>query len=80
MSSHLQEHGTQDITLGFNAPYDADVNKSYYTIDIKYFDESRNDPYKSDKMLLLATDSMDEANKVGNAIANLTGLYWVDFA
>jgi len=79
LSSHLQEHGTPDITLGFNAPYDADVNKSYYTIDLKYHDVSRNDPYKSDKMLFLATDSLIEANKVGNALAAATGLAWVDF-
>lgn len=80
LSSHLQEHGTPDITLGFNAPYDADVNKLYYTIDIKYSDVSRNDPYKSDKMLFFATDSMAEINKVGTALAAATGLAWVDFA
>jgi hypothetical protein len=79
LGSHLKEYGTPDITLGFNAPYDADVNKQYYTIDLKYSDVSRNDPYKSDKMLFFATDSLIEANKVGNALAAATGLAWVDF-
>jgi len=80
LGSHLKEYGTPDITLGFNAPYEADVNKQYYTIDIKYSDVSRNDPYKSDKMLFFATEDMAEINKVGTALAAATGLDWEDFA
>ena len=79
LSSHLGEFSTPDITLGFNRAYEADVNKEYYTIDIKYTDVSAYDPHKSDKQLIFVCETLEEINKIGNAIANAGGPDWVDF-
>lgn len=79
LSSHLGEFSTPDISLGFNRVYEADVAKSYYTIDIKYTDVSSYDPHKSDKQLIFVCDTLAEINKIGNAIEAAGGPAWVDF-
>jgi hypothetical protein len=79
LSSHVGEFAATDITLGFNRGYSIDEAKSYYTIDLSYSDVSRSDPYKSDKQLLLVCETLEEINKVGNAIADAGGPVWTDF-
>lgn len=79
LSSHVGEFAAPDITLGFNRGYSIDETKSYYTIDLSYSDVSRNDPYKSDKQLLLVCETLAEINTVGNAIEAAGGPAWTDF-
>ena len=68
------EFGEPDITTAFRRDYEIDVNESYYCLDMKYFDVSRNDPYQSDKMLTLVCTDPIELDKIGFAIEAKMGL------
>lgn len=70
---HRAEFDGVDQTLGFHRKYEVDVNKSYFCLDLKYFDVSRNDPYQSDKMLTLVCDSAIELDKIGFRIEAFMG-------
>ena len=69
-----------DSTLGFGRPYDASTAVSYYTLDLKYFDRSRDDEKRSEKMITIASDSNTAINIIGNAIeARNAAFVWTDF-
>lgn len=67
-----------DSTLGFGRPYDTNINSSYYMLDLKYSDTSRQDPKKSEKMLTIVSTSVAAINTIGNAIEARGGKVWTD--
>jgi len=60
-----------DSTLGFGRDYDTVIASSYYTLDLKYFDISRDDPKHSDKMLTIASTSAADMNTIGLIIEGM---------
>lgn len=68
---HRAEFPGPDITLSFQRPYEISTASTYYCLDIKYFDVSRNDPYQSDKMLTLVSSTQAVITGLETAINNL---------
>lgn len=54
---HRAEFDGPDLTLGFHRKSEINLAGSYNMLDMSYFDVSRNDPYKSDKMLTLVSET-----------------------
>src|SRR5690606_13715877 len=79
---HRAEFETKDITLSFGRQYDTDINKTYYVLDMKYFDISRDDPKHSDKMLTIVSEDPLVIDAIGFAIEARMGLtegdLWVE--
>ena len=79
---HRAEFETKDHTLSFNRSYDTDINASYYCLDLKYFDISRDDPKHSDKMLTIVSEDELVIDAIGFAIEAAMGLsegdLWVE--
>jgi PHD/YefM family antitoxin component YafN of YafNO toxin-antitoxin module len=79
---HRLEFPGPDITLSFNNQYEIDKTETYYCLDLKYFDVSRNDPYQSDKMLTLVSTDPVELDTIGFRIEELMGGsegdYWTE--
>lgn len=65
---HRAEFELKDHTLSFGRQYDTNINSSYYCIDLKYFDISRDDPKHSDKMLTIASTDPLVIDAIGFAI------------
>lgn len=70
---HRAEFPGPDITLSFQRAYEINPNSTYYCLDLKYFDVSRNDPYQSDKMLTLVSTTVTGINTIGALIEGLMG-------
>jgi len=77
---HRAETGElKDYTLGFGRPYDTVVASQYYSLDLKYFDTSRDDPKHSEKMLTIVSTSNTALNTIGNAIETRNAaMVWTD--
>lgn len=65
---HRAEFELKDHTLSFGRTYDTDINSSYYALDLKYFDVSRDDPKKSEKMLTVVSTDPEVVDAIGFAI------------
>lgn len=65
---HRAEFETKDHTLEFGRDYDVDLNTNYYMLDLKYFDVSRDDPKRSDKMLTIISSDPLVIDAIGFAI------------
>lgn len=70
---HRAEFDLVDYTLSFGRMYDTDINATYYVLDLKYFDISRDDPKRSDKMLTIASTDVAVINALGAAIEAAMG-------
>lgn len=68
---HRAEFPGPDITLSFTRPYEISTASTYYCLDIKYFDVSRNDPYQSDKMLTLVSSTQAVITGLETTISEL---------
>lgn len=77
---HRAEFDGPDLTMGFHRPYEVKAGDSYYCLDLKHFDVSRNDPYQSDKMLTLVSTDSKELDNIGYRIeafmGGTEGEYW----
>ena len=62
-----------DSTLGFGRKYDTDINATYYMLDLKYFDVSRDSEKHSDKMLTIVSESALVIDAIGFAIEAAQG-------
>ena len=62
------EFGEPDVTTAFRREYECATDETYYCLDLKYFDVSRNDPYQSDKMLTLVSADPIALDTIGFAI------------
>lgn len=62
-----------DITTSFQRAYEVDVNGNYYALDMQYYDVSRNDPYQSDKQMLLVSTDPEAVDNIGFRIEALMG-------
>lgn len=67
-----------DSTLGFGRDYDTNINSEYYVMDLKYFDRSRDDEKRSEKMLTIVSTDKAVLNTIGNAIETRGGGTWTD--
>lgn len=67
-----------DSTLGFGRDYDTAIASSYYTLDLKYHDISRDDPKHSEKMLTIVSTDAAVVNSIGNAIESRSSYTWTD--
>lgn len=70
---HRAEFDGPDLTLGFHRAYEVSTASSYYVLDLKYFDVSRNDPHQSDKMLTLVCTDPLAIDNIGFRIEALMG-------
>lgn len=70
---HRAEFETKDHTLSFGRDYDTSTASSYYMIDLKWFDTSRDDPKHSEKMLTIVTTTVADANTIGLIIEGMMG-------
>lgn len=79
---HRAEFDFMDRTLEFNRSYDTVVGSSYYVLDMKYFDISRDSAKHSDKMLTFVSTSPLVVDAIGYAIEARMGLteddLWVE--
>ena len=73
LAGHRMEFPGPDITLSFNNQYETSKSSTYYVLDLKYSDVSRNDPYKSQKMLTLVSTSAIALDTIGFRIEALMG-------
>lgn len=62
---HRLEFPGPDITLSFPNRYETSTDSTYYCLDLKHFDVSRNDPYQSDKMLTLVSTNAEVIDNIG---------------
>lgn len=65
---HRAEFDYLDRTLEFGRDYDVSTGSQYYSLDLKYYDTSRDDPKHSNGMLTLISTSNTHLNTIGNAI------------
>lgn len=72
---HRAEFDLETTTLSFNRQYDVDVNADpgYYSLDLKYFDTSRDDEKHSDKMLTVVSTDPTVIDAIAFAIEAAAG-------
>lgn len=76
------EFGEPHVTTAFRREYECSTDETYYCLDLKYYDVSRNDPYQSDKMLTLVSTDPVALDTIGFAIeakmGGAEGDYWTE--
>lgn len=79
---HRAEFETLDATLSFGRKYDCDIAASYFALDMKYFDTSRDSEKHSDKMLTLVSTDSKVIDAFGfameAAMGNAEGAIWTE--
>lgn len=71
LSAHRGDFYSPDQTVEFGYNSEIDVTKSYYMLDMRYFDVSTYDPYQSDKELIIVST---EESVITNLLEAVEGL------